>query len=266
MTLDGYTPESFGLNMYLDHSNPFNPSISNKSVKVPYVDGEYYFKTEKGSKAITIKCDCIEEDDTTRQQMIYSFIAFLHDGFGNPRDIKIIFDYSPDRYIMARLNSQVTPERLMAMTNFGLSFTAYDPYSYSAAEADEITWGSDILTFESSYLLGSEGSPGEVKMTGDTIITECVYGLAVKPIIEVSGTALGLIIANGDYSIRFDGFINSEWEIDCNKYIVKKNGENAFSKVELGEFYLLPGANNVHISGLSLDITINMKYRDKYLS
>lgn len=265
MKIDGYdTIDTFGLNMYLNHDNPFGGDITNQTSDVPSMDGSYLFRSKIGKKTLKFTLDTTESDEIKRQQLIYKFIAFLYDSFGKPRDVQLIFDYAPDRYVTARLNSEVTPDMLMGQTSFELTFIACDPYNYLLVNSDDITWGSETITFESSILLGS-GNDKNLSVTENTTYHVFVNGLALRPVITITGTATNLVLTNGDYSIAVGTFTNKTVVIDCAKYRVTKNGVNAFNDVHLRDFYLLNGENNIAISGTGMNFTISISFKDKYL-
>ena len=261
---DTYTDKDFGLKALIEHSHPLNAEIQPKTVKIPGRAGVYSFGDELGSKPFSITFDVIEYDTIVMQQKLYKFISFLQDDFGYPREVKMIYDYAPDRFYMVKLNQAVDPQRLIGISQFILQFVANDPYSYSTVYSDEVTWGNETITFESSYLLGHEGTAGNVHVTEDTTIDLTVSGKAIQPIIEIKGTADNLSLEVNGYSIDFPNFSNTNWVIDCENYTVLKDGVNNFNDVKLRKFILLPGLNSVSITGTNIDIDINFRYRDKF--
>ena len=266
VTLDDiYTFKDFGLIPLQGYKHPIISEISNKTIKIPGVPGEYYFGTEIGTKSFSIPLGIIERDKNIVQQKLNKLVSFLFDQYGKPRLIKMVFDYEPDVYYMVRVNSNVTPDRMMIATKFSLPFVAYDPYKYSVALADEITWGSETITFEYDYLMGHEGTTGLAHLTKPQTLLATVDGLAVRPVIEIFGSASGLSLFTGNYTIKFPNFSNTTWVIDCDKYTVLKNGSNAFNEVSLRDFVLTPGTNFIDMIASTISITIQIKFRDKYI-
>lgn len=263
---DIYTFKDFGLIPLLGHEHPIVPDITNKTLKIPGKAGEYYFGTEIGTKPFSIPLGIMERDRIELQQKLNSLVAFLFDQYGNPRTIKMSFNYEPDKYYMVRVNGSVSVERMMIAAEFEIPFIAYDPYKYSVAYTDEITWGSTVITFQSHYTFGHDGTIGTVHLTTDSEdLKYFVDGLAVKPIIEITGSATGLVLFTGEYTIEFQDFTDVDWIIDCEKYTVLKNGQNAFNEVNLREFILIPGMNRIGSYGDTIDLDIRMKVRDKYI-
>lgn len=239
------------------------PNFIHKTQDIPGV-GIVNFGTEIKEKPFDFEISTKGTDKADLQHKLRTFISFLFDGFGKPRDIKLTYNYETDKFYTVKVASNIDPERALKIGKFNLKFIAYDPYAYSDIFADEITWGSEVLTFQSYYLLGHEGSVGMVSITSPRILDITVSGLAIKPIIEINGSASNLVLSANVHSISFDNFTNSNWNIDCAKYTVMKNGINSFGEVGLREFILMPGNNQIAITGSGIDIDIRIRYRDKY--
>jgi len=264
ITLDGNELDYFDL-ICESQSNPMAPDILNKTISISGREGTYFFGTEILSKPFEFTISTMQYDKLILQEKLRTFIAFLHDIYGKPRVIKLIFKYEPDKFYVVRLTSKIDVERFVTVGRMDVKFEAFDPRAYSTVYSDEILWGSEVLNFGSSYLLGQENSSGETTVTDPKSITSYVSGLAIKPIIEITGTATNLVISANGYSINLGTFSNVTWVVDCDRYTVLKNGLNGFSSVNLREFILFPGTNTVAINGSNINLKINVKYRDKYL-
>ena len=59
-------------------------------------------------------------------------------------------------------------ERVANLAIIKVPLTASDPHAYSVVSADEITWGSEIITFDWNYLLGHESGGGVVRVVAPT--------------------------------------------------------------------------------------------------
>ncbi|MBH1941631.1 phage tail family protein [Mobilitalea sibirica] len=263
--LDGKKLSEFGLICQPGHEHPMTPIFENLSLAIPGKDGLYVFGTEIRERLITLPLTLIEIDRVIRQQRLREFAAFLVDVYGKPRMIKLVFDYSPDKYYMVKCSEQMIPELLKSTGSFALPFTAYDPYAYSVVYADEVTWGSDVITFQSSYKLGHPGSAGTINITGPKTLDIYLDGLAIKPVVEISGSATSLSLSVNGYTINLPAFSNASWVIDCEKYTVLKNGSSEFGAVSLRDFILLPGNNPVQVAGSNINVTMRIKVRDKYI-
>lgn len=261
--LDGKHISEFGFEVEPGHDDPITPNFEHKTLAIPGKAGLWYFGSEIKERPFGFPIVIHDRFHDNMQRAYNRLVAFLFDPFGKPREIKIVREYEPDKFIKARVLQQMLPERLTEEGKVVLPFIAYDPYKYSNVYADEVTWGSEVITFEYNYLLGHESTGGAVKITGTQTINITVDGLAVQPIFEISGTGVNLSISANGYSFDLPIFVDIDWIIDFEKYIVYRNGQETMFDIK--EFYLMPGNNQVQIKGDIIDINIRIKFRDKYL-
>ena len=86
--------------------------------------------------------------------------------------------------------------------------------------------------------------------------------MAVQPNLIIEGTANNLKVECGDYSFALPNFINGKWEIDFKRYVVFRNGQETM--IEIRDFYLMPGSNEIKVTGNNINIDLRIKFRDKY--
>lgn len=259
---DKYRLEDFGLIAEIGHGNPITPKIENKTIPIPGRAGLWDFGSEIKEKQISLPVACVGEDRITLQQNLNDFVAFLCDEYGKPREMKVVFDYEPDKFYTAKLVGQIEPERIIHLGRFVFDLVANDPYKYSNVTVDEIVWGSTEITYEYNFVFGHE-SPVYFEITGPKTVYLIVDGLAVQPTFEITGTANNLRIWNDKYEIKLGDFTNESWIINCEKYSVLRNGQETM--VDMWDFYLIPGRQPLRFSGTNIDIKINVKYRYKYM-
>lgn len=262
---DNYKLEDFGVKALSVHQNPLTSDFNNKTVNIPGVPGRYDFGTEVDPKPFNITLEVVEKDKLLLQEKLNNFISFLVDDFGKPRPVKVIFNYEPDKFYTIKLNDQVDVDRIYSIGTFDLSFIAYNPYKYSTFYSDEVSWGSEVITFGSFLPLGHEGTAGETTITSNTTLDLLVSGLAIKPLIKINGSGNDVKLSVNGYEINLPNFTNASWEIDCDNYEVFKDEIDMFSEVELRDFILLPGNNSLNISGTNMNFDIDVVYRDKYM-
>lgn len=260
---DAYKLKDFGLIPLQDHVHPMTPEIQEKTMSIPGMAGVWDFGSELRRKMFDIPVGIVEYDRLIMQQKLNAFVVFLFDSYGKPREVKLSFEYEPDKFYKVKVNSMITPERMIQASRFNLPFVAYDPFKYSNVHADEITWGSETITFEYHYLLGREGFGESVEITGPQTLSIPVDGLAIQPIFDIDGTANNLTISANGYSFTLPNFTNTKWNIDFEKYIVLKDGQETM--IDIREFYLMPGNNDVKITGNNINIDMRIKFRDKYM-
>lgn len=266
ITMDGRKLKEFGYRAALEHYHEAIPNIRTKTMTIPGMPGQWDFGSELGSKSFEIPIRALSDDSFNLQQLQNELVAFLMDEYGNPREIKLVFDYEPDKYYTVKVDRSIAPSlRAHIIRHKTLIFVAHDPYKYSQAFADEVVWGSEVITFQWHYLLGHEGAGARngIDINGNKTIDVTVDGLAIKPVFEIEGTASGLKIECGEYSFTLPNFTNSTYIVDFENYSVTKNGQEQILD-GIDEFFLMPGNNQVKVTGTNLNINMRIKFRDKH--
>lgn len=261
--MDDKRLDDFGYRALLDHYHEAIPEIRTNTMSIPGMPGQWNFGSEIGSKPFEIPIEALGLDSLDLQRKQNDLVAFLMDEFGNPRPIKMIFDYEPDKFYTVEISGSFAPTlKAHIIRNNSLPFIADDPYKYSNELSEDVVWGSETITFEYHYLLGHEGLGGAVKVTSPQTINLTVEGLAVQPIFEINGTANNLTISANGYGFTVPNFTNADWIIDFQKFVVYKNGQETM--IEIRDFVLMPGKNEVKITGSNINIDMRIKYRDKF--
>lgn len=261
--LDDKHISEFGFEVEPGHEDPITPNLQRKTIAIPDRPGLWDFGTEIREKPLSFPLRIMDRFHDNMQRAYNELVAFLFDDFGKPRPIKLIREYEPDKHYIVKAVTQMIPERLTDEGNLALPFVADEGYKFSNVYADEVVWGSQEITFEYNYLLGHESTGGAVKITGPQTLNITVDGLAVQPIFEISGTGVNLSISANGYSFDLPIFVDIDWIIDFEKYVVYRNGQERM--LDIKDFYLMPGNNQVQVKGDIIDINIRIKFRDKYL-
>ena len=255
--------KEYGLFLLQGHSHP-SPQVVNKTVKVPGVAGVYHMGSEISSTPFMLPFGILEDNAIATQRKLRLFMRECFDENGNTKPLKIVYDYEPDKYYTGYVEGLIDVQRLHEYANPMINITVPDPFAYSLVSADELTWGNEVITFESYYLLGHEGTAGMIEVTENTSFNLSVDGYAVKPIIEINGSADDLTVSVGNQSFSLPQF-DGEWEIDSSMYSALYNGQNAFGEYE-GDFITLSqGTNEMKINGSNMDLSIRVKYEDRYV-
>src|SRR5699024_1582730 len=188
------------------------------------------------------------------------------DDYGRPKTVMLRFGDEIDKYYNVRVTGSIPVDRTAERGFVTVPLTAYDPYAYSRVNANEVTWGSEVVTFEWNYLLGMGGTGGSGKhVTTPETIPIYVDGEALRPVFEISGRAKGLTISANGKSFKLPDFSDDLWIIDGERYVVLHNGDERLDAMT-GDFITLKHGNNgVKISGSNIDIELTIKYRDKYV-
>lgn len=256
--------EDFGLFALKGHGHPMMPTFENKTKAIPGKSGLWNFGAEIGEKVHTLPIGIIENDRIELQRKLNDFAAFLFDSYGKPKLLKLIYDYEPDKFYTVRLAESITPDRITRTdAEIETVFLSEDPYKYSTVYSDEITWGSETITFGSFYLLGHENPSADMVITAAGDVGVTVIGQVIKPIITITGSATNLVITANDKNITVGTFTDKTWVIECDKYISYLNGTETM--IDMGNFVLTTGDNTVSFAGTGINITVEIRFRDKWL-
>jgi predicted phage tail component-like protein len=257
-------PIDFGLAVLPNHEHEAIPETIDRTLSIPEKDGLLYYGSNLGAREFNIPMIVIPQDNRVQvQAKIREFASFMFNGYGKPKKVKLIFDYEPDKFYYVRFSGRVVPDRLYRMAEFGLPIVAYDPYAYSLVTNDEVTWGSTLVTFNSSYLMGHEGGETYTITTPQTINVVVSGSQNVSPVFTLSGSGDNVEISANGKSFSLGSFTSTDWVIDGGTYTVKKNGITDFLVDNFLELHF--GDNDVTVTGSNLNLTLQITFRDKYL-
>lgn len=270
--IDGIPISEYNLKCELAHDHPALSSTRDYSVEIPGMAGSYDFGSDIGPKPFNLPMKLINVNSNSDITMaLDKFKKAIFDVYGRPKNFELTFDYENDRFYTARYSGSMPIERLFYLGKFTLPLMSFDPHPYSKVTNDEVTWGSEDISFENMiYTFGHTGG-GEVKtITFPQLYSVFVAGLVAKPIITISGSGTNVICSANGKSFSLGTFANTSWVIDGEKWTVLKNGVNGLSDYNKNypagdwlEFF--PGDNLFYVDGTSLNITVQVKFRDKLM-
>src|SRR5690554_5951957 len=263
--IDDVLLQEIGIAVLLNSDEPALPALRNSIVNVPGRHGAYDFGAYLEPREFTLNCVFPRQSYSDLKRHIREFNQLFIDEYGRPKTVKLRFGDEVDKYYNARLTGGIPVEWAAERGFISVKLTAFDPHAYSLVNANEVTWGSEVVTFEWTYLLGMDGTGTGFTVTSPQTIPIYVDGNALRPVIEINGSANNLTVSANGKSFKLPNFSDTHWTIDGENYVVLRNGENDFASLD-GEFIeLMSGDNDVVVSGNSLDFEITVKYRDKYL-
>lgn len=256
--------EDFGFRPLKDHSNPSQPIINHTYMHIPGRSGAYDFGTEIEQRdGIAIPLHKLIEEESEINGAVNQLNRFFFDEFKQPRSVKVIFDYESNKYVWLKIQSSFTINRATILSKIEVPFVQFDDNKYSIVEADEITWGSEEITFEADYSLGHTGTGAqERQITSNTTLNPFIEGLAITPFIVLKGTGTNVRIICDERTIDVGTFSNQTIEIDTGNFVVYKNGIE--SEFDLDEFYFVPN-KSVSVTGTNMNFTLTFHYRDIYM-
>lgn len=262
--LDGTHISELGFEAEPFYEDPITPFLEHKTVAIPGRVGFWDFGTESREKPFAFNLTLHNRFQDNIQSAYNKLVKLLFDEYGRAKTIKLVREYEPDKFYYVKVAEQLIPERLVDEGRLILRLIAFDPFKYSKNYADEITWGSKEITFESEFLLGhtNDFGGGSVHVTGPQSFNITVSGIAVQPTIYIEGSANNLTLSANGHSFSLPNFTNEIWEIDVNHYVAFRNNQETI--IDIREFFLLPGDNKIQIDGDNIDIELSVKFRDKY--
>ena len=267
ITIDNGTEKKrlsdFNLRALQSHVYPMTAEINHLTNKIPGMVGLYRFGQEINAKQYAIPVRMVENYESFAMEQLNKLSLFLFDGNYQARPLKIIFDSEPDKYINAFASGSLQVSRDFIVSEFDLTFVAVDPRKHSVVYNDELTWGNEIITFGSFYLLSHENVSAETHISGATTLAVSVIGLSLRPTIEISGNATNLVISANGKAITVGTFANTTWIIDCEKYIAYRDGIETMLDME--RFELMQGMNTIQFDGTGIDLNVSIRFRDKWL-
>jgi len=259
---DQYRFEDFGLICEVGHKHPLTPNMERKTLAIPGKVGLWDFGTEIREKPLAIPLGIIDMNRMYLQRKLNDFVAFLFDPYGQPREIKIVYDYDPDKYYLVKCTVLISPEDMISARKFILPFIADFPRKQAIAENHEIHWDSETVTFDDSYSMDTV-YVDDVLVTSPQIVETTVNGYALSPTILISGSGQNVILKANGKSMSLGNFANSTFEIRGYDFTITKDGSEVFI---VGEFLtLLPGMNSVEILGTNINFNLSIRIRDQYM-
>lgn len=246
------------------HNAPILPDYSHQSISIPKQSGAIKTGEKVATIAFSLPLVIHDSDWSSRQESYNKLKSFLFNDLKESIPLKVIFDFEADKYYKLHCNGISMPDKKMHHDKIEISFIGYDSNKYSIVQNDEIVWGSEVITFEShAYTLGHENASAEFVILNNRTINVDVIGLALQPIIVITGSATDLVIENNDKYIEVGTFFNAMWKIDTEKYIAYLNGKEKILK--MNKFMLLKGMNQILFSGTNMDLKVTIRFRDRWL-
>ncbi|AXO97169.1 distal tail protein Dit [Bacillus anthracis] len=267
LTIDGKRISELKLALLPGFQHPAAPPIRDHAVSIPGRPGAYYFGSDIDPMPFNLPLLVKPQENRFElavaiRKMVTAFI----DPYGKPKEVKLIYDYEPDKYYLARYSGSMPIERYLSMGKFELPMIAYDPHAYSTVESHrDILWGYNI-PFMSDMTFGGSGTSYVVN-EAQTLNVDNIGSQVVRPVVEISGSATSLTLTINGESFSFGTFSNASFLVDAERYTVIKNKQNFLSNFQgnLEKLELMPGTNAIPIGGTNLNINIVFKYRAKYI-
>src|SRR5690625_2001270 len=94
----------------VDHTNPATPKLQQNTISIPGRIGLWDYGAEFRDRTFSIPLAIVGEYREIQQLDINRLVAFFIDERGRPREVKIVFDYEPDKFYLVKLASDFSPQ------------------------------------------------------------------------------------------------------------------------------------------------------------
>jgi len=263
---DKYRFEDFGLYVEEGHDHPATPVFEQKTMHIPGMEGLWDFGTEIKEKPFSFPLATHSRDRMDLQRRLNDFVAFLFDPFGKPREIKIVYDYEPDKFYTVKVSGQFSPERVRPFSRFVLPLVANDPMKYATANeydpVEDIYYGE--VTEDDFY---------DNPQSFDWIYFKHYSGINnYSPLntdfnIEISGTVTNPNVTNlvNDKRLTLPSITNGKLVIDGKRFVVIKDGQDILEGSNYNFFFIQPGEVGFLFEGENPDAKVTYKWLHKFM-
>lgn len=132
LTWDGISSSSVPEMVNQKISRNLVGSVRNQLVEVPGRDGAYLFEERRGNRTVRVDGTLVADSPTVLRTAVVDMAEWL-DRTGYR---KLIISDQPDRYWMAALASDPSPDDWKRMSKYSLEWTA-EPYAYALTTSEE---------------------------------------------------------------------------------------------------------------------------------
>lgn len=262
LTLDGVTPKSLGMGVFRRTQRPILSSTVDTIVTVPGMHGGYDFGATMGPKQFELECAFFAKNHIELQQRVSALAAFLLDGDGRPRTMPIIFANDPMKFYTVRYVGDLAIDRIVGLGTFTLPFTAYDPWAYGKeSTSDLLTWDTDYtweddFSWSDGYSFSFSG-PGLAEINNQG-------SLNAEPVIRISGSFTSLSLTVGDVVFKYNVPMSGTLELDFKRKTAKMGTQNVLQNTNAKFGKIPPGTSEIFVSGLGMNITMDVIFNFKY--
>jgi phage-related protein len=261
--LDGIDPQKeWGLIFLRDHYHPATPEMRNRTMSIPGMTGEWDFGSEWGSRPFSLPFGLIDYDRYELQRKLRAFVAFLVDAYGKPREIKLSFDYEPDKYYSVKVSSRVDVERAIFSGQLSLPLVAHKPYAKSATTSDNYILDSDISVMADIML--DTGLSNRVITSPQTFEVINNGSVAIPFTFNVEGSGTNVTFSTNGKTLSLGSFSNKTIEIQDN-YVIKFDGVADLTSTNGVFIELMPGVNTITVNGTNLNLTVSESLTYQYI-
>jgi phage-related protein len=256
----------WGLHLSGSHEHDILPAVNDEVAYIPAMPGAHFMDTQIQPRYFSLELGTdFQEDKMELQRKMREVAAIFVDNRGKPKDVKLSFDYEPNKYYLVRYSGQLSVFRNLILGEFTLPLVAYNPFAFSNVTNDEIHCDSSIVTVDDDYSIDTVWID-DIHITTSQELETYVNGYAIRPTILITGSAENLTFLSNGKSFSLKNFYNVTFVIKGDDYTILKNGLNGFNE-RIGKDFLelVPGLNKILITGRDMDFKLSIIHRDQYM-
>lgn len=268
ITIDDKRLEDFGLYLEEGQQHPATPYFQHNTMEIAGMPGVWDFGTEIREKRFEFPIATNGIERFEMQRRINSLVAFLCDEFGKPREIKLVFDYEPDKFYTAKLAEQFVPDMVKPFTRFYLPFIAFDPFKYASANQYD---PKENYKYDEQYLYDiglMYDNPKSFKWQYSKHYSGVnnYSSLATHFVIEIQGTVQNGSITNleNNQKLTLPNISNGKLVVDGKRFAIIRNGTAILEGSNYNFFDIQPGEVGFLFEGDNAHATVTYKWLHKF--
>src|SRR5699024_5531821 len=267
ITLNDKRLEEFGYRALIDHYHEAVPEIRSKTMSIPGMPGRWDFGSELGSKRFEIPIRALSDSSVDLQHLQNELVAFLMDEFGNPRELKMVFDYELDKYYTVKVDGVIAPMlRAHILSNKTLPFIAHDPYKYASANEYDESYRYDKEYLYDIALMYDNSDTFKWEYVRHCSGINNYSSLVADFIIEIQGTVSNGSITNleNNQKLTLPNISNGRLLIDGKRFAIIRNGAAILEGSNYKFFHIQPGEVGFLFEGDNPNATVTYKWLHKF--
>ncbi len=266
IVLDGKRISEFGFDADPMHEDPITPIFEHKLMHIPGRPGAWDFGSEIKERPFSFNLRIHERFHDNMQQAFNELVAFLFDEFGKPREVKVVREYEPDKFITAKVMEAMIPERLTDEGELLLPFVAVDPYKYASANEYDESYQYDK---EYLYDIGlMYDNPESFKWEYERHYSGInnYSSLVADFVIEIQGTVSNGSITNleNNQKLTLPNISNGRLLIDGKRFAIIRNGAAILEGSNYNFFHIQPSEVGFLFEGDNPNATVTYKWLHKF--
>jgi phage-related protein len=262
---DQYRFEDFGFSCEPGYEDPLMPNFERKTLAIPGRTGLWDFGVEVREKPFAYPLRIMERFHDKMQQKFNELVDFLLDENGQPRNIKMVRDYEPDKYYTVQISASTIPERLEEEGNFVFQVVAFDPIKYASANQYD-------PENESSY-----GAVVEGEYYSNPIMFDWTYNRHYSGIhnysryktflaVEIIGTVTDPSVTNlvDNQVLTLPSIVNGKIEVKPKTFEIIKDGVSTLLGTNNNFLTVQPGEVGFLFNGENPNATVKYKWLHEF--